>query len=230
MADRSISDRFPDPARALDDPPGLLAAGGDLDTDTLLDAYRQGIFPWYSAPGPILWWCPDPRCVLPPGRMHVSRSLGRTLRRGAFQVGFDRAFARVLEHCAAPRAGQDGTWLGADMRSAYLRLHTLGVAHSVECWLAGELVGGVYGVAIGRAFFGESMFSRRDDASKVALAWLSANLARWGYEIFDCQVENPHLTSLGARRMPRRAFLEALARACAAVPSPDAWRQWSTPA
>jgi leucyl/phenylalanyl-tRNA--protein transferase len=199
-------DAFPPVERALREPNGLLAAGGDLSTERLLAAYRRGIFPWYEIGQPILWWSPDPRMVLFPEELHVSRSLRKTLRRGIFEVTFDQAFANVLDGCGAPRKEGHGTWLTDDMKRAYLCLHQQGHAHSVETWHDGKLVGGLYGVQLGRVFFGESMFSRASDASKVALA----HLCRGNYELIDCQVESPHLRRLGARPMTRHAFLEHL--------------------
>ncbi|HET7370457.1 MAG TPA: leucyl/phenylalanyl-tRNA--protein transferase [Gammaproteobacteria bacterium] len=203
-------DAFPPVERALADPNGLLAAGGDLSIPRLLGAYRRGIFPWYEAGQPILWWSPDPRMVLYPGELHVSRSLRKTLRRNTFEVAIDRAFADVLDGCAAPRDAY-GTWLTAEMKQAYLRLHQAGFAHSFEAWRYGRLVGGLYGIELGRVFFGESMFSRESDASKVALACLCQR----DYDLIDCQVESPHLRRMGARLMPRRQFLECLDAGCA---------------
>lgn len=208
----------------MDDPNGLLAFGGDLRTERLLSAYRHGIFPWYQAPQPILWWCPDPRAVLYPERLHISRSLRKTLRRGTFQVTMDRAFAAVISQCAAPVAQRTDTWITPVMRRAYLHLHQLGHAHSIEVWdqeaLAdgqetpvggqGGLVGGLYGVALGGVFFGESMFSRRSDASKVALVHLCGQLQRWGFRVIDCQVGNGHTLSLGAVEISRNHFQQLL--------------------
>lgn len=229
IAANVLADRFPDPCAALREPDGLLATGGDLGPQTLLDAYRRGIFPWYSNEQPILWWSPDPRCVIVPRRLHVSHRLRRTLRCGRFEVSIDTDFAAVARACAAPRPGQLGTWLGEDMIEAYSALHRLGHAHSVECRIGTELVGGVYGVAIGRVFFGESMFSRRADASKVALAWLAANLHRWGYGILDCQVASAHLLSLGAQMLARSRFLALLGELCNRRPAAEAWQSWSAP-
>ncbi len=205
------ADEFPAVAGALDEPNGLLAAGGDLAPQRLLAAYRRGIFPWYSEGQPILWWSPDPRAVLFPHALRVSRSLRKTLRRGIFQITVDTAFREVITGCAEPRGGDPGTWITEAMHEAYLHLHSLGWAHSVECWHGETLAGGLYGVAIGRVFFGESMFSRLPDASKVALV----QLARMGYELIDCQVPNSHLFSLGAVEIPRHRFVELLARWCA---------------
>lgn len=202
---------FPPPEEAED---GLLAVGGDLRPQRLLLAYAMGIFPWYGEDDPILWHSPDPRCVLPLDGMHVSRSLARTLRRGTYRVTLDREFAAVIDACAqAPRPGQGGTWITPEMRDAYVEMHRLGVAHSVETWRAGELVGGMYGISLGAVFFGESMFSSATDASKVALATLVAQLRRWEFELFDCQVASEHIERLGAVEWPRARFLEALTEA-----------------
>ncbi|MFU8815931.1 MAG: leucyl/phenylalanyl-tRNA--protein transferase [Pseudomonadales bacterium] len=204
---------FPSPTQALRDPNGLLAVGGDLSVKRLLAAYSSGIFPWFDDDlGPILWWSPDPRAVLLPHELHVSRSLQRRLRSGGFSVTLDRAFAAVMQGCAAPRAGSTGTWITARMRRAYQRLYRAGYAHSIEVWQQDELVGGLYGVSLGRMFFGESMFSRAPDASKVALVALLWQIERWGFTLLDCQVMNPHLRSLGAREIPRSEFLERLAQ------------------
>ena len=202
---------FPPVERALADPPGLLAAGGDLAPARLLAAYRNGIFPWYSPGQPVLWWSPDPREVLPVEALHVSRSLARTLRRAPVDVAIDTDFAAVIDACAAPRARSPGTWITPEMRTAYLRLHALGAAHSVEVRHGTELVGGVYGVAVGRAFSGESMFSRATDASKVALVALAEWCRGRGHALIDCQLPSAHLRSLGSRPMPRAEFLVYLA-------------------
>ena len=201
---------FPDPASALTNPNGLLAAGGDLRPARLLEAYRQGIFPWYSDGQPILWWSPDPRMVLIPDELHISRSLAKTLRSGRFRVTSDCAFEHVLKGCAGPRRHSDGTWLDSAMQQAYLQLHLLGHAHSVEVWQADVLAGGLYGVALDGAFFGESMFSRATDASKVALVTLAAALHKAGFRVIDCQVASDHLASLGARPVARDAFAALL--------------------
>lgn len=205
---------FPDPELAETEPNGLLAVGGDLRPERLLNAYRHGIFPWYSADQPILWWSPDPRTVLPPERLHVSRSLRKRLRHSALEIAFDRDFAGVIDACAAPRAKQPGTWITADMRRAYLRLHGLGHAHSVEVREGDTLVGGLYGVAVGQVFFGESMFSRIDDGSKIALVGLVHRLREWGFRLIDCQVYTDHLISLGAEEITRREFGRLLDRWC----------------
>lgn len=214
---------FPAVGRALDDPDGLLAAGGDLSVSTLVDAYSRGIFPWFGEGDPVLWWSPDPRTVLVPSEMHLSRSLRRRLRAGNFRVSLDEQFDAVMEECAAPRRGEAGTWLIPRMRAAYQRLHAAGLAHSVEVWMDGELAGGLYGVAIGRMFCGESMFSRRPDGSKIAMAWLAAQMCRWRLPLIDCQLATPHLESLGARSLPRRAFVQIVARLVGA-PGPRRWR------
>lgn len=198
---------FPPVNKALESPNGLLAAGGDLSPHRILTAYRNGIFPWYNADEPILWWSPNPRCVLFPDEIHISRSLRKTLRRGQFQVTFDQSFSQVIDACASPRQYSEDTWIGRDIKTAYLSLHHMGVAHSVEVWEQGELVGGLYGLAMGRVFFGESMFSRRTNASKIGFAHLVEHLKNWGYDLIDCQVYNDHLASLGAREIPRDEFI-----------------------
>ncbi len=204
------NDPFPSMDRALPEPNGLLAAGADLSPERLIAAYRQGVFPWFGPGEPILWWSPDPRMVLVPGEFNCSRSLAKRLRRGDYELRVDSAFEAVMRACAQPRPGQNGTWIVEDMIQAYVRLHRLGHAHSVESWHGDELVGGLYGVAIGRMFYGESMFSRATDASKVALARLSMQLARWEFGQIDCQMETAHLASLGARPIARRQFLARL--------------------
>ena len=206
------ADPFPPVEQALDQPDGLLAAGGSLSTRRLVDAYRRGIFPWFNEGDPILWWSPDPRTVLRPSRIHVSHSLRKRLRKEEFLVTFDRVFTRVLAGCAAPRPDDNGTWLSQSMQRAYTALHAAGLAHSIEVWMDGELAGGIYGVAIGRMFFGESMFSRRTDASKVAMARLAAQLERWEFPLIDCQLETEHLLSLGAEKMSRAAFVAEVGR------------------
>jgi leucyl/phenylalanyl-tRNA---protein transferase len=198
---------FPPVDKALKDPNGLLAAGGDLSPGRLLEAYRHGIFPWYSGDEPPLWWSPDPRMVLFCEELKVSRSLGKNLRNKGYELRVDTAFRQVLKGCAS----REQTWLGREMQAAYLALHQAGHAHSVETWLEGDLVGGLYGVAIGRMFYGESMFSRATDASKVALVGLVGFLKERGFPLIDCQVHTPLLESLGAREIPRRAFLRQIA-------------------
>lgn len=216
--------RFPPLETALTDPNGLLAVGGDLSPERLLAAYRRGIFPWYSAGEPILWWSPDPRMVLFPERIRIRRSLARVLRNGDYTVTLDTAFERVIAACAAmPRAGQSGTWISAEMQAAYLQLHRLGHAHSVETWRGGRLIGGLYGVVIGRAFFGESMFSRATDASKIALAHLCRFLAARSFGIIDCQMETPHLATMGAGPIPRREFVARVAALADQDDHPGPW-------
>ena len=206
------ADPFPPVEHALTDPDGLLAAGGTLTLRRLVEAYRHGIFPWFNEGDPVLWWSPDPRTVLVPSRLHISHSLRKRLKKDAFLVTIDAAFGRVLDGCAAPRAQESGTWLTPQMRRAYASLHTAGLAHSVEVWMDGELAGGVYGVAMGRMFFGESMFARRTDASKIAMARLAAQLDRWRFPLIDCQLATDHLRSLGAEPMPRRQFVKAVGK------------------
>jgi leucyl/phenylalanyl-tRNA--protein transferase len=218
-----LRDPFPPVEQALVEPNGLLAAGGDLSPARLLDAYARGIFPWFNDEDPVLWWSPDPRMVLLPGELHLSRSLRRTIRSQKFTVTFDRAFRGVMEGCAGPRDKQDGTWITADMMRAYTRMAELGHAHSVEAWAAGELAGGLYGVAVGRIFYGESMFTRRSNASKVAVSWLARQLDRWQFELIDCQMSTEHLASLGAREVSRAEFLRRLERAVALPPVPLPW-------
>ena len=201
---------FPDVENALVEPDGLLAVGGDLSSERLLYAYRNGIFPWFGPDQPILWWSPDPRLVLFPDELRISRSLARTLRKKPFTVTLDTAFGQVIRACAAPRSGQAGTWITPEMQAAYLRMHELGHAHSVECWQAGELVGGLYGLALGRVFFGESMFTRVSNASKVGFVHLVRLLQDRAYRLIDCQVRTGHLESLGARLIPRREFIHLL--------------------
>lgn len=222
---------LPDPSQALDDPPGLLAAGRDLGVARLVEAYSNGTFPWYSDDQPVLWWSPDPRMVLVPGEFRLSRSLRQRCRRmqrsGAWTVTLDTAFDDVVAACAqSPRRGQPGTWITHEMRRAYGELHRAGYAHSVEIWRNGpasrELAGGLYGVAIGRMFFGESMFSNEADASKAALGALVDLLRRHGFPVIDCQQATPHLASLGAREIPRASFLQ-LVREHTRQVAPD-WR------
>ena len=201
---------FPPVEQAMHTPNGLLAAGGDLTPARLLDAYRHGIFPWFSADDPILWWSPDPRMVLFPVEFRISHSLRKTLRKGVFKVRTDTAFEQVMRQCAAPRPGQDGTWIHEGMIAAYVSLHRMGYAHSVEAWQDGELAGGLYGIAIGRMYYGESMFSLRSNASKVALAHLTAQLLRWNFGMIDCQMNTTHLATLGAREIPRKEFIRRL--------------------
>lgn len=216
-------DPFPPLKRALRDPNGLLAAGADLSPPRLLAAYRRGIFPWFNDGDPPLWWSPDPRTILEPTAFHASRSLRKCLRQQRFTVSTDRDFAAVISSCATtPRRGQNGTWITAEMQSAYRRLHELGYAHSVEVWRDGKLAGGIYGVAMDRVFFAESMFSRVRDASKVALARLSEALAATGYDFIDCQLPTDHLHSLGARELSRADFASRIELATAST-LPGVW-------
>jgi leucyl/phenylalanyl-tRNA--protein transferase len=220
------SDPFPPVESALDEPNGLLAAGGSLSVPRLIDAYSKGIFPWFNDGDPILWWSPDPRMVLVPRELHISRSLARRLKRKDFHVTADAAFKNVIDACAGPRRDGDGTWLTPRMRRAFGELHEAGVAHSIEVWMDDELAGGIYGVALGRMFFGESMFSRRTDASKVAIVHLARQLDEWGFPMIDCQLETAHLRSLGARPIPRREFVRELDRL---VRRPAKWGQTPFP-
>lgn len=216
-------DAFPDIDAAAVEPSGLLAAGGDLSEERLLYAYRHGIFPWYEQGQPILWWSPDPRCVLRPSQYHVARRFRRSLRGSPFEVSFNDACERVIEGCAGSRLGQHGTWITAHMSAAYVHLHERGWVHSVDVWNGGSLVGGLYGLAIGRAFFGESMFSRETNASKVAMLALCRQLVAHEFLLFDCQVVSPHLLTLGASAMPRAEFQKLLGEACA---EPSAFSSW----
>jgi len=217
-------DHFPCTSQALDYPNGLLAVGGGLSPKRLLDAYSRGIFPWYDDPQPVLWWTPDPRSILLPEELHISRSLRKTLKRDAFLLDLDHRFEQVMQGCAELRGDGLGTWIGDDMLAAYCELHRLGYAHSIEVLdREGSLVGGLYGVAIGRAFFGESMFSRVDNASKVAMVALVDLLKRGAYALVDCQVETEHLNSLGARGISRLDFERRLAQTIGVEPEPGAW-------
>jgi leucyl/phenylalanyl-tRNA--protein transferase len=218
------ADPFPSVDRAMRDPNGLLAAGGDLSPQRLLDAYERGIFPWFGEDDPLLWWSPDPRMVLLLDELHLSRSLRRVVKAGRFEVRFDTAFRDVMRACGEPRDGQDGTWITPSMLDAYSMLWQLGYAHSIESWADGELAGGLYGVAIGRMFYGESMFTRRSDASKVAFVALVRQLSRWGFELIDCQMPTGHLASLGAREIPRADFLSRVASLVRQPEVPSPWR------
>jgi leucyl/phenylalanyl-tRNA--protein transferase len=222
---------FPDPASALRRPNGLLAMGGDLSPERLLAAYRRGVFPWFSSGEPILWWSPDPRLVLCPDAFRLTRSLRKRVRATGWRISCDSAFLPVIHACAhAPRPGQDGTWIVPEMIAAYLRLHRLGVAHSIEVWDGTRLIGGLYGLAIGRMYFGESMFSAQPDASKAALWALSARLSSWGWPLIDCQQESAHLLSLGAESMPRCEFMAKVTELTqSSDPSPPVWRSESLP-
>ena len=200
---------FPPVSEALDDPQGLLAVGGDLSVSRLLHAYQCGIFPWFSDHDPILWWAPSPRMVINPHQIHISKSMAKVIRKTPFIVTFDHAFERVVKACGStPRADQTSveSWITQDMQHAYTQLYRRGYAHSVEVWHGGELVGGLYGVALGRMFFGESMFSRADNASKIAFIHLAQRIAQWGFVLIDCQMHTPHLASLGAQEIPMAEF------------------------
>lgn len=214
LGDRA--DNFPPVEMAMREPDGLLAVGGDLTTERLVAAYQRGIFPWFSDGQPIMWWSPDPRMVLYPDELKISRSLRKRLRKQDYKITLDQAFELIIRACAGSRRGEPGTWITDDMIAAYENLHQQGIAHSVECWMDDELVGGLYGLAIGQAFFGESMFARRSDASKLAFAHLVKQLQQWGFTLIDCQVYSEHLESLGARLVPRSLFIEQLNQACLA--------------
>ena len=205
------SPRFPNPNTAVEEPDGLLAVGGNLNPSTLITAYRQGIFPWYQDDDPILWWSPASRCVLVPEQLHISKSLRRCLRQGQFRASTNEAFDQVVKACGAPRRGDTGTWIIDEMIAAYCHLHRLGHAHSVEVWSGDELTGGIYGVAVGSVFCGESMFSGRTNGSKVAMAYLCQWLVDQGFNLLDCQINNPHLEKMGAQSMPREQYLSWLA-------------------
>lgn len=213
---------FPDIEQALKDPNGLLAAGGDLSPARLIQAYRHGIFPWYSEEEPILWWSPNPRCVLLPEALHISRSMQKHLRKAGWQLSFDEAFSDVIALCAQTRQ-HSGTWISPDIEAAYQQLHQQGIAHSVEVWDANDrLIGGLYGLGIGQLFFGESMFSLTTNASKAAFIGLTLQLQRWGFPLIDCQVYNPHLATLGASEIPRAEFREYI-KLYIDSPSHPAW-------
>jgi leucyl/phenylalanyl-tRNA--protein transferase len=218
---------FPPPEHAVD---GLLAVGGDLSPERLLLAYRSGIFPWYGEDTPILWHSPDPRCVIPIDRLHVGRTLRREIAKGTFAVRFDTAFDRVISACkATPRPGQDGTWITEEMEAAYRDLHAMGYAHSVEAWADGELGGGLYGVSLGRMFFGESMFAWQPNASKVALVALAERLKGWGFRFIDSQVPTPHTLAMGAEEWPRKKFLQLLRQELAHPTRKGSWAQADVP-
>jgi leucyl/phenylalanyl-tRNA--protein transferase len=215
---------FPSPDKALLHPDGLLAVGGDLTPNRLMVAYRRGIFPWYSEDEPILWWAPSQRLVLFPKQLKVSRSLRKTIRQQKFTITLDQDFRNVISQCAGPRRGQPSTWLTTEMQEAYTLLHNHQLAHSVESWYEGQLVGGLYGVTLGKVFFGESMFSRMTDASKVAFAHLVWQLQRWGYELIDCQVHTQHLESLGAVSISRQDYNTLLNALCDLPGQPTPWQ------
>lgn len=212
---------FPELNTATSD--GLLAAGGDLSSERLIAAYQQGIFPWFNEGDPILWWSPDPRLVIATEAVHISRSLQKTLRQDKFTLTFDQAFTQVMHACAAPRPSEENTWINHDMIAAYTNLHNQGIAHSVECWQNDELVGGLYGIAIGSMFFGESMFSHQTDASKVAFVHLCQQLAECGFPLIDCQVSSPHLISLGAENISRQGFIAKMSLLCHTQPHNTPW-------
>ncbi len=214
---------FPPVELALDEPNGLLAVGGDLTPERLVKAYKLGIFPWFNHDQPVLWWSPNPRAVLLPDQLHVSRSLRKAIRRGSYKITLDKAFTEVMQACAAPRPQQADTWITPEMHAAYLQLHKMGVAHSVEAWLDDKLVGGLYGLAIGQAFFGESMFSRADNASKVAFVYLVRQLQAWQFKLIDCQVSSEHLESLGAIDIERTQFIQLLQQL---IQQPNKHQKW----
>jgi leucyl/phenylalanyl-tRNA--protein transferase len=214
---------FPPTSQALLKPNGLLAWGGDLEPERLLAAYRLGIFPWYTESEPILWWSPAPRCVIFPADVHLSRRTRRRYHSGNYRITADTAFDQVIAACAAPRGNESGTWITKDMQCAFNRLHAEGYAHAVEIWRGNSLIGGIYGLALGKVFFGESMFSRETDASKIALVALCRQLTAWGYELLDCQVPNPHLRSLGAVQLSRAAFESRLHAGVNRSGNPGPW-------
>lgn len=214
---------FPPLENALASPNGLLAAGSDLSVSRLLSAYRNGIFPWFNEDEPILWWSPDPRMVLFPDELKISRSLAKLIRKNNYTIQTDAHFVEVMQACAAPRKDQQGTWIHPEMIDAYGELHQLGLAHSVETWIDGALAGGLYGVALGKIFFGESMFSRSPNASKIAFAYLVRQLSKWEFAVIDCQVRTTHLASLGAREIPRAVFRQLLERHIQDVTYGEKW-------
>jgi len=218
------NDPFPPLDSALREPNGLLAAGGDLSPQRLIDAHSRGIFPWFNPGEPVLWWSPNPRMVLFPNELKVSRSLRKTLKRHTYEVRADTAFRQVMEACAAPRDGHSGTWITPAMIAAYTELHRQSLAHSVETWMDDQLVGGLYGVSLGRMFYGESMFSLATDASKIAFVHLVRQLKRWGFGMIDCQMKTAHLASLGAREIPRAEFSQKLSELVNFPGINGAWR------
>ncbi len=221
----NIEQAFPDVSLATREPNGLLAIGGDLSPVRLLNAYRKGIFPWFDKNQPILWWSPNPRAVLFPNEIRISRSLRKTLKKNRFTLRFDNAFDDVINACSQPRQYSDDTWIDPRIKSAYTELHRLGYAHSSEAWLDGELVGGLYGVAIGRVFYGESMFYRETDASKIAFVNLVNHLQQWQYELIDCQMTTNHLVSLGAKEISRNEFSLLIEKWCQRAAPKQAWEQ-----
>ena len=224
MSDQSNNPLFPNVEQALTEPDGLLAVGGDLSPERLLEAYRRGIFPWYSEDQPVLWWSPNPRSVLFPEKLKISRSLNKVIKKQRFTVTLDTAFRDVITLCSQPRKDDAGTWITPDMIEAYCTLFEQGHAHSVESWHEGELVGGLYGIAIGKVFFGESMFSKKTDASKVAFVKLVQQLNTWGFELIDCQIRSEHLDSLGAENIPRRRFIDLLNQLCISSSKDSPWK------
>lgn len=217
-------DPFPAAERAMREPNGLLCAGLDLSPERILAAYRQGIFPWFNHGEPVLWWSPNPRMVLVPDEFKLSRSLRQRMKKGGYEIRVDTSFEQVMTACGESRKGQSGTWIGPAMMDAYTSLHEMGYAHSIETWMDGELAGGLYGLAIGRMFYGESMFARRTDASKMALAHLCRQLDLWGFELIDCQMETAHLASLGAKQVSREVFIQEMKRLIKLPPMANPWR------
>lgn len=215
---------FPSVENALSVPNGLLAAGADLSPERILAAYRQGIFPWFNPGEPVLWWSPDPRMVLVPSEFKLSRSLRQRMKKGGYEIRVDTCFRQVMQACGEPRDGQYGSWIGSSMLEAYTRLHLMGFAHSIETWIDGELAGGLYGLAIGHMFYGESMFARHTDASKLALAHLCSQLEKWNFGLIDCQMETAHLASLGAKPISRAAFVRELKGLVELTSVPEPWR------
>ena len=215
---------FPSLKTALTDPNGLLAADGCLSTTRLINAYKQGVFPWFNPGEPILWWSPNPRLILTPQKLKISRSLAKTIRQQRFKLTVDKAFVDVIDACARMREYTQGTWISEEMKQAYIQLHHQGIAHSAEAWLDDKLVGGLYGVAIGQVFFGESMFHIQRDASKVVFTQLVKKLHLWGYQLIDCQVHSDHLATFGAYEINREYFMEKLNTYCYKSPMPSAWK------
>lgn len=229
LSSKDAPDAFPDIESALSQPDGLLAAGGNLGSDRLLAAYVKGIFPWYDEGQPILWWSPNPRCVLRPAELHVARRLRRSMRHSSLIVSFNQSFPDVIRACAGERKSQQGTWITQDMQNAFERLHAEGWAHSIEVWTADRLVGGLYGLSIGKVFFGESMFSAESNASKIALFALCRQLTKNDFALIDCQVTSHHLTTLGAILMPRIEFARILRSACSPATRFAGWPKKSLP-
>lgn len=215
---------FPPVHKALLEPEGLLAVGGCLSPTRIINAYQHGIFPWFNPDDPILWWSPNPRMILLPNQLYVSRRLAKTIRSGKFTFTIDQAFSQVIDACSKPRSYANGTWITYDIKRAYTELHDLGIAHSAEAWFEGELVGGLYGVALGQVFFGESMFHTKTDASKVAFVSLVQHLTAWNYQLIDCQMHTEHLASLGATEISRPHFIDLLNKYCEIPPHPNAWQ------